>query len=98
MREGKSVAASLPGALYIQGDCSTREGCEALIKEVAERCGQLDLLVCHLAASSLVSSQSHDLFYKISSLLITPYLNLTTPVDLLFTQCQISGQATNLCH
>lgn len=47
MQEGKAVASSLDG-LYIQADCSTREGCEGLISEVIERCGQLDLLVCDL--------------------------------------------------
>lgn len=47
IQEGKALAATLPGAVYIQADCSSREGCEGLIQEVAEKCGQLDLLVCH---------------------------------------------------
>ena len=36
--------------MYIQADCSKREGCEGLVEEVLKRCGRLDLLVCTLAA------------------------------------------------
>ncbi len=54
VQEGKALAATLPGAVYIQADCSSREGCEGLVKEVAEKCGQLDLLVCHSSAIDLL--------------------------------------------
>ena len=50
MEEGTSLAATLPGGIYIQADCSKREGCEGLVEEVLKRCGRLDLLVCALAA------------------------------------------------
>ena len=54
IQEGKALAATLPGAVYIQADCSSREGCEGLIQEVAEKCGQLDLLVCHSSVIALM--------------------------------------------
>ena len=54
IQEGKALAATLPGAVYIQADCSSREGCEGLIQEVAEKCGQLDLLVCHSSGIALM--------------------------------------------
>ncbi|CAL1165973.1 unnamed protein product [Cladocopium goreaui] len=61
VQEGKAVAASLPDGLYIQGDCSTREGCEGLVKEVAERCGQLDILVCNAGVGKVIPHDKLEL-------------------------------------
>ncbi|CAK9028897.1 unnamed protein product [Durusdinium trenchii] len=61
VEDGKAVAAELPGAMYIQADCSTRQGCEALVKEVIDRCGQLDLLVCNAGVGKWIPHDNLEL-------------------------------------
>ena len=61
IQEGKALAATLPGAVYIQADCSSREGCEGLIQEVAEKCGQLDLLICNAGVGKVIPHDKLEL-------------------------------------
>ncbi|OLP86744.1 Granaticin polyketide synthase putative ketoacyl reductase 2 [Symbiodinium microadriaticum] len=54
LEEGTALAATLPGGMYIQADCSKREGCEGLVEEVLKRCGRLDLLVCNAGLGKVI--------------------------------------------
>lgn len=54
VEEGTSLAATFPGGIYIQADCSKREGCEGLVEEVLKRCGRLDLLVCNAGLGKVI--------------------------------------------
>ncbi|CAE7644948.1 gra-orf6 [Symbiodinium sp. CCMP2456] len=54
VEEGTALAATLPGGMYIQADCSKREGCEGLVEEVLKRCGRLDLLICNAGLGKVI--------------------------------------------
>jgi ketoreductase RED2 len=57
--EGKAVAASLPDALYVQGDIAAPEAPERLVAAALERWGRLDTLVNNAGTTALIPH--HDL-------------------------------------
>ncbi|HEX3333719.1 MAG TPA: SDR family oxidoreductase [Acidimicrobiales bacterium] len=57
--EGNAVAASLPDALYVQGDIAAPEAPERLVAAALERWGRLDTLVNNAGTTALIPH--HDL-------------------------------------
>lgn len=56
---GQAVAASLPGASYLQADVADDAACERLVAEVLERHGALDVLVNNAGITEVIAH--HDL-------------------------------------
>lgn len=52
---GRRLAASTPGAHYVQADIANDDDCERLIGEVIERCGQLDVLVNNAGVTRVIA-------------------------------------------
>ncbi len=52
--EGERLAAATPGAHYVQGSVGAETGAEALIAEVLDRCGRLDVLVNNAATTRAI--------------------------------------------
>jgi ketoreductase RED2 len=57
--EGREVAASLPGASYVQADVSDADAARALVDQVVERHGRLDILVNNAGTTAVIPH--HDL-------------------------------------
>ncbi|MBC2906279.1 SDR family NAD(P)-dependent oxidoreductase [Streptomyces cupreus] len=53
-KEGKELADSLPGAVYVQGDIAVEEQADRIVSTVVERLGRLDLLVNNAGATRLI--------------------------------------------
>ncbi|MFE6335519.1 SDR family NAD(P)-dependent oxidoreductase [Streptomyces sp. NPDC057806] len=53
-KEGKELADSLPGAVYVQGDIAVEEQAARIVDTVVERLGRLDLLVNNAGATRLI--------------------------------------------
>jgi ketoreductase RED2 len=56
---GQHVAASLPNAVYLQGDVSDEAQCHALVAATVERFGRLDVVVNNAGTTKLIPH--HDL-------------------------------------
>ncbi len=56
---GEHLAEATPGSYYVQGDIAVAEDCQRLIREVLERCGQLDVLINNAGATKVIAH--HDL-------------------------------------
>src|SRR5690606_16763744 len=52
--EGKELADSLPGAIYVRGDIAVEEQAARIVGTVVERLGRLDLLVNNAGATRLI--------------------------------------------
>lgn len=61
VKEGRALAGSLPGAVYIQADVSTLKGCEGLVADVIRECGRLDVLVCNAGVGKVIPHDRLDL-------------------------------------
>jgi NAD(P)-dependent dehydrogenase (short-subunit alcohol dehydrogenase family) len=69
------VASELPGAVGIQGDLATEEGCARLVADALEACGRIDVLVNNAGRSynALVTEMTIDQWR------LNLDLNLTAP-------------------
>jgi ketoreductase RED2 len=54
VREGESVAAGLPGSIYVQADVSDPDQAQAVVDETVERLGRLDILVNNAGTTVVV--------------------------------------------
>jgi len=52
---GEHLAEVTPGSYYVQGDIAVAEDCQRLIREVLERCGQLDVLINNAGATKVIA-------------------------------------------
>jgi ketoreductase RED2 len=52
---GRSLAADLPGASYIQADIADQQQAQQLVDGVIERCGRLDVLVNNAGTTQVIS-------------------------------------------
>src|SRR3954447_3158791 len=59
VEQGKAVAASLPEAIYVQGDISREADCLALVSAAVEQWGRLDVLVNNAGTTKVIPH--HDL-------------------------------------
>jgi len=59
VEEGEAVAASLPSAVYVQGDITDPEAAQRLVGTALERWGRLDVLVNNAGTTALIPH--HDL-------------------------------------
>lgn len=57
---GERVAASLPGAIYLQGNVADEATCRRLVATTLERCGRLDLLVNNAGTTQLIPHADLD--------------------------------------
>ncbi len=57
--EGESVAASLPDAIYVQGDIADPQAAQTLVDAALERWGRLDTLVNNAGTTAMIPH--HDL-------------------------------------
>ncbi|MGA1594966.1 MAG: SDR family NAD(P)-dependent oxidoreductase, partial [Ilumatobacteraceae bacterium] len=57
---GEAVAASIPGAIYLQADISDREQARSLVDQTVERFGRLDLLVNNAGWTTVVPHDDLD--------------------------------------
>jgi ketoreductase RED2 len=55
--QGEAVAASLPGALYVQGDIAEAGAPERMVAAALERWGRLDVLVNNAGTTALIPHQ-----------------------------------------
>ena len=51
---GENVAASLPDAIYVQGDISREADCDALVAAAIDRWGRLDVLVNNAGTTKVI--------------------------------------------
>jgi ketoreductase RED2 len=78
---GEQVAASLPGACYIQASVADEAQCQRLIAATIERCGRLDILVNNAGTTQVIphadlDAVSDEIFHRIldTNLLGTWYM------------------------
>jgi ketoreductase RED2 len=57
--EGRAVAASLPSAIYVQGDVADEESCASILGATLEHYGRLDVLVNNAGVTEVIPH--HDL-------------------------------------
>jgi ketoreductase RED2 len=57
---GEAVAASLPDAIYVQGNITDEEACRALAAAATERFGRLDILVNNAATTTVIPHADLD--------------------------------------
>ena len=57
---GERVAASLPGAIYLQGNVAEEAACQRLVTTTLERCGRLDILVNNAGTTQLIPHADLD--------------------------------------
>jgi ketoreductase RED2 len=57
---GEKVAASLPRAVYLQGDVSGESACEALVAATLDRFGRLDILVNNAGTTRRIPHEDLD--------------------------------------
>ena len=56
---GEALAAELPGAIYVRGDVADPVQASALVEQVVDRCGRLDVLVNNAGTTAVIPH--HDL-------------------------------------
>jgi ketoreductase RED2 len=79
---GEAVAASLPGAIYLQGDVSVEADCARLVDQVVERVGHLDVLVNNAGVTKVIphhdlDAVTEDVFRRILDVNVLGTWNLT---------------------
>jgi ketoreductase RED2 len=57
---GEAVAASLPDAIYVQGNVADEDACVALVAAAAERFGRLDILVNNAGTTKVIPHADLD--------------------------------------
>jgi ketoreductase RED2 len=67
---GRRLAAEVPGSIYLQADIADEAACRALVAEVVERCGGLDVLVNNAGTTRIIphrdlEAATRDVFREI---------------------------------
>jgi ketoreductase RED2 len=57
---GEAIAASLPDAIYVQGDIADEDACRALVAAATERFGRLDILVNNAGTTKVIPHADLD--------------------------------------
>jgi len=60
VRSGKEVAASLPDAIYVQGDVSDDGACHRIVSAALERWGRLDVLINNAGTTQVIPHADLD--------------------------------------